>query len=191
MKQLLIILLAFFTVISFNVNAQIDCGKCNGTGKIENECNSCHGTGNRECSLCYGKKQIRCTVCGGAGFFRCTHCYGVNSENCSYCNDEGNVNCERCNSEGFINCTSCDATGLNRCMTCNGNGKHVWNCTECNGTGKVASSQSDSDLPEKYKQGYSGTYKVYIDPNWSEEEKQRAFTKARLQHRQQMMESRK
>ena len=35
------------------------------------------------------------------------------------------------------------------------------------------------------------TYKVYIDPNWSEEEKQRAFTKARLQHRQQMMESRK
>ena len=115
------------------------CPRCEGTGRITNQCNFCDN-GYRECQLCYGNKEIRCTYCQGGGSFRCNRCAGrgyIGESECPDCNASGQIECNQCHGTGQIACTSCGAEGHVACMTCGGKGYTEWNCPECRGTGVV------------------------------------------------------
>lgn len=138
MKKILslVLVISAFVLLTGMVSGDRDCSRCDGTGKITDNCSFCGGRGWRDCSLCNGQKSLRCTVCGGAGSYACPHCHGRNDE-CRYCGGEGTIKCDRCSGTGSINCTSCGGAGNQPCSQCGQTGIKEWTCPDCRGTGKV------------------------------------------------------
>ena len=185
------------TIASLCVQAQTkDCDNCKGTGLEERTCAFCKGEGYRECDFCLGKKMVRCNDCGGTGKISCAHCNGrggtkVKDEwrECQWCDGKGTPDCEKCKKTGQIACWKCGAEGKYQCNQCNGSRVNKWQCTKCSGTGKVKADAEATISKLKEIGGTSGTVKVNINPNDSEQEKMRKLTKARLAHRKQVLES--
>ena len=179
-----------------SAQAQTECENCHGSGLEYRDCAFCQGAGYRECDFCLGKKIVRCNDCGGEGKIFCAHCRGnggvtIKGEwtECRWCDGKGKSECDRCKQTGQIVCWKCEGAGNYVCNQCNGNKVTQWQCHVCQGTGKVTAQTKSQDIPEALKHGYSGTVKVDIDPNDSEEEKMRKMTRARLAHRKKQMEA--
>jgi hypothetical protein len=64
-----------------------------------------------------------------------------------------------------------------------------WQCHVCSGTGKVKDQAEETISKLKEIGPTSGTVKVDIDPNDSEQEKMRKMAKARLAHRKKVLEA--
>lgn len=193
------IILSLAIILTTGISAQAqttECDNCHGKGLEERTCAFCGGNKYRECDFCLGKKMVRCNDCGGTGNVFCAHCNGKGGVNikgewhtCQWCDGKGTPECERCKKTGQIVCWKCEGAGEYVCNQCQGSGVNEWQCHVCGGTGKVTSQNKSQDIPEALKHGYSGTVKVDIDPNDSEEEKMRKMTRARLAHRKKMMEA--
>lgn len=137
MKKMLIILVFIgLAMLTSMVSADRQCSRCDGTGKIADNCSFCGGRGWRDCSLCNGHKSIRCTGCGGGGEYVCPQCRGRN-ENCGTCGGDGTIKCDRCSGTGSINCTSCGGAGNQPCGQCGQTGVKYWTCPDCRGTGRI------------------------------------------------------
>ena len=194
MKKKILFLLALAGMMSTSAMAQKKCNNCEGSGLEYRSCAFCGGEGIRECDFCLGKKMVRCNDCGGTGKVFCVHCNGrggVNTKNgwrdCNWCDGQGTPACERCKETGQIVCWKCSGVGHYECNQCHGDKVLQWQCHVCGGTG--LSKDQDEEITSTFKddKGYSGTVKVQIDPNDSEQEKMRKIARARLAHRAQQM----
>lgn len=119
------------------------CDRCGGDGKIDVECGSCRGYGEKYCQYCGGYGQRNCGYCSGSGELRCNRCggTGLNRDRTDYCSTCGGyrvVRCQNCSGSGKVDCGSCDR-GIVRCSSCNGKGYLKWSCPDCRGTGIIRS----------------------------------------------------
>ena len=177
-----------------SAQAQTECKNCNGSGLEERTCAFCKGEGWRECDFCLGKKEVRCNMCQGSGQVFCAHCHGKggvqvkdNWRECQWCGGKGTPQCETCKGTGTRVCQKCEGAGRYVCNQCNGNKVTKWQCHVCSGTGKVKAQSQAVTSTYTDNNGYSGTVKVQIDPNDSEQEKMRKIARARVQHRLEQM----
>ncbi len=195
MKRILFICMAM-AIGSLYTEAQTSCKNCNGSGMEERTCAFCKGEGYRECDFCLGKKMVRCNDCGGEGKIFCAHCRGKggvqvkdNWRECQWCGGKGTPECEKCKTTGQIVCWKCEGAGKYVCNQCNGSKVNKWQCHVCSGTGKVKDQAEETISKLKEIGPTSGTVKVDIDPNDSEQEKMRKMAKARLAHRKKVLEA--
>ncbi len=179
-----------------SAQAQTSCKNCNGSGMEERTCTFCKGEGYRECDFCLGKKMVRCNDCGGEGKIFCAHCRGKggvqvkdNWRECQWCGGKGTPECEKCKTTGQIVCWKCEGAGKYVCNQCNGSKVNKWQCHVCSGTGKVKDQAEETISKLKEIGPTSGTVKVDIDPNDSEQEKMRKMAKARMAHRKKVLEA--
>lgn len=139
---LMVVSFAMFAFFSISVNAQQECRRCGGEGKIVEHCKYCDGNGEKYCSTCGGDGVRNCGYCFGSGSVRCGHCRGrgtVNNdtEYCPKCNGDRNVDCENCYGKGTVACPNSNCrNGVETCRLCNGTGLHEWGCPNCRGTGR-------------------------------------------------------
>ena len=195
MKRIMFICMAM-AIGSLYTKAQTSCKNCNGSGLEERTCAFCKGEGYRECDFCLGKKMVRCNDCGGEGKIFCAHCRGKggvqvkdNWRECQWCGGKGTPECEKCKTTGQIVCWKCEGAGKYVCNQCNGSKVNKWKCHVCSGTGKVKDQAEETISKLKEIGPTSGTVKVDIDPNDSEQEKMRKMAKARLAHRKKVLEA--
>ena len=196
MKRLFVVCM-MMAIASLYVNAQTKCNNCSGSGLEERACAFCKGEGYRECDFCLGKKSVRCNMCQGSGEVVCAHCRGNGGtkvkdqwRECQWCGGKGTPECEECKGTGSKVCWKCSGAGEYVCNQCNGEKVTKWQCHVCSGTGQVKDDAEVTISKLKEVGGTSGTVKVNIDPNDSEEEKMRKIARARLAHRKKVLESR-
>ena len=196
MKRL-ILSLAIILTAGISAQAQTkECDNCHGSGLEYRDCAFCKGEGYRECDFCLGKKMVRCNDCGGEGKIFCAHCRGKggvqvkdNWRECQWCGGKGTPECEKCKTTGQIVCWKCEGAGKYVCNQCNGSKVNKWQCHVCSGTGKVKDQAEETISKLKEIGPTSGTVKVDIDPNDSEQEKMRKMAKARMAHRKKVLEA--
>jgi hypothetical protein len=140
--------------------------------------------------------MVRCNDCGGEGKIFCAHCRGKggvqvkdNWRECQWCGGKGTPECEKCKTTGQIVCWKCEGAGKYVCNQCNGSKVNKWQCHVCSGTGKMKDQTEETISKLKEIGPTSGTVKVDIDPNDSEQEKMRKMAKARLAHRKKVLEA--
>ncbi|MBQ3896154.1 MAG: hypothetical protein II734_03515 [Paludibacteraceae bacterium] len=177
--------------------AQEKCDYCHGSGQEARPCAFCGGNGYRECDFCLGKKEVRCNMCQGSGEIVCAHCRGrggvqIKDEwrECQYCDGKGTPQCETCKGTGMKVCWKCEGAGEYVCNQCNGSKVNMWSCTHCNGTGyvKTQAKNSNDAPPAAITHGYSGTFKIDVQPGDTKEDIMRKATQARVRHRANMIE---
>jgi WD40 repeat protein/tetratricopeptide (TPR) repeat protein len=96
----------------------IRCDRCDEEGKIEVECEECHG-GFIPCTTCDGRGEIELSA---SNYTTCPICKGSGHIQCRVCNGTGKVTqpCEKCDGTKFVPCWNCGGEGTIACIRCNG-----------------------------------------------------------------------
>lgn len=130
----------------------VQCSRCNGTGRVNETCSYCYGTGKRSCNVCGGDGYIEggqsdCWRCEGSGVvYQCNNCgteYSMSTftgecDKCGATSGFNEVSCGICGGGGMIetsghSCGNCDGTGKVTCWNCDGDGSVSGTCPTCDG----------------------------------------------------------
>lgn len=133
-------------------NGAIFCEKCDYSGKVDQQCSDCNGSGTvskherKPCPQCKGTKYVmqdkqeKCTHCrngkrpttqnGQTVYVTCSYCKGS-----GYMTSKEKVTCSYCRGGGYL----IEQVPHNvTCETCGGKGKITETCAQCDGKGSYA-----------------------------------------------------
>lgn len=119
------------TTASILNSCTTECKRCNGKGYelqyVDNECNTCLGTGQTACTYSFTNNGILSSTT-----YKCSHgkytIYGGSGINTGLLAGD---KCSNCNGSGLVNCNHCSGSGHNGtkgvrrdCRACDGKGRN-------------------------------------------------------------------